>query len=663
MKKTILASLLATLYLQPVWADDAASVFTLGEVNVSASPEDDAQPGVSVLTQSDLRRDDKQTVGAALNTLPGVSLSKVGARNEEMAYVRGFDLRQVPVFLDGVPVYVPYDGYVDLGRYNTFDLSRIDVAKGFSSMIYGPNTLGGAINLISRRPTKALEGEVGGGVTFDKDGNNGYDTYANVGMNRGSWYLQAGASYLNEDSFSLPDSFTPTPAENGGERNNSYHHDRRLNLKLGLTPNATDEYAIGYMDEHGVKGVPPYAGTVSGISARYWQWPYWDTTSLYLVTNTRIGSSNLKARVYHDTYNNSIFAYDDATYSTMKKKSSFESWYDDYTNGASLEGDFAPSASNALKAAWHYKEDVHREHNLGEPIRTDKDRIQSVGLEDTQVINPRLSVVAGVSYDWHDTLEAQDYNSTTKVVSDFARANSDATNGQIGVFYKTSDTGKARLTWARKSRFPTIKDRYSYKLGTALPNPYLQTEEANHLEVGYSEVVGGNWLLDMAVFHTDISNLIQAVTIPSSMCSSPPCSQMQNAGKARSQGVELSAQGSIGAWDLSAAYTYLDRSNLSNPSVLLTDTPKQHLTASAVWKAGRWSVTTTGEAATKRYSNSTGTQVASGFGVVNTKAGYRFANGVLAEAGVRNLFDRLYAYTEGFPEAGRTYFVQFNAPF
>jgi iron complex outermembrane receptor protein len=48
--------------------------------------------------------------------------------------------------------------------------------------------------------------------------------------------------------------------------------------------------------------------------------------------------------------------------------------------------------------------------------------------------------------------------------------------------------------------------------------------------------------------------------------------------------------------------------------------------------------------------------------VVDLKAGYEFAGGITVEAGVRNLDDRLYEFTEGFPEPGRTSFVQFNVP-
>ena len=39
----------------------------------------------------------------------------------------------------------PYDGNMDIGRFTTFDLSRMDISKGASSVLYGANTLGGAV--------------------------------------------------------------------------------------------------------------------------------------------------------------------------------------------------------------------------------------------------------------------------------------------------------------------------------------------------------------------------------------------------------------------------------------------------------------------------------------------------------------------------------------
>jgi iron complex outermembrane receptor protein len=52
---------------------------------------------------------------------------------------------------------------VDLARFTTFDLAEVNVSKGYTSVIYGPNALGGAINLISRRPVKKFELNGAGG--------------------------------------------------------------------------------------------------------------------------------------------------------------------------------------------------------------------------------------------------------------------------------------------------------------------------------------------------------------------------------------------------------------------------------------------------------------------------------------------------------------------
>ncbi len=48
-----------------------------------------------------------KNVAQALSVVPGVVLQKSGSRNEEQVKVRGFDSRQVPVYFDGVPIYVP----------------------------------------------------------------------------------------------------------------------------------------------------------------------------------------------------------------------------------------------------------------------------------------------------------------------------------------------------------------------------------------------------------------------------------------------------------------------------------------------------------------------------------------------------------------------------
>ena len=196
-----------------------------------------------------------------------------------MVYVRGFDPRQVPVFLDGIPQYVPYDGYVDFGRFTTFDLAEIHVAKGAASLLYGPNTLGGAINLISRKPSAPLEGDlrIGAGSGGERK------AAANLGMRKGDWYLQAGWSWLDADSFPLPGDFVDykaKPTDTGDSRENADRNDRRASIKIGYAPSERSEFALGYVKQEGEKGNPVYTGRASS-GIRYWRWPWWDKESLY----------------------------------------------------------------------------------------------------------------------------------------------------------------------------------------------------------------------------------------------------------------------------------------------------------------------------------------------------------------------------------------------
>jgi iron complex outermembrane receptor protein len=79
-----------------------------------------------------------------------------GSRNEQLLFVRGFDRFQVPLTIDGIRVYLPADNRLDFDRFLTADLSQIQVAKGYVSVLNGPGTLSPASRKKNTKPMAAL---------------------------------------------------------------------------------------------------------------------------------------------------------------------------------------------------------------------------------------------------------------------------------------------------------------------------------------------------------------------------------------------------------------------------------------------------------------------------------------------------------------------------
>jgi len=123
-------------------------VFRLGEITVKGFQ------GKSLIEAKVMEQFSKTDLVGALSMIPSVNIGNFGSKNEGTVYIRGFDIRQIAVCIDGIPVSLPYDGYVDLSRFATFDLSHVEIETGASSALYGTNTLGGAINMVGIKPVE-----------------------------------------------------------------------------------------------------------------------------------------------------------------------------------------------------------------------------------------------------------------------------------------------------------------------------------------------------------------------------------------------------------------------------------------------------------------------------------------------------------------------------
>jgi iron complex outermembrane receptor protein len=620
-------------------------IFTLGEIKVSATVDK------TTVNAAEMQKYNAKDVSSALRTLPSIVISGNGSRNEATIYLRGFDIRSVPVFIDGIPVYIPYDGYIDLARFTTYDVSKIDVAKGYSSMTYGANTIGGAINLVGMKPTNRLELSAKLGAMSGR----GYESKINLGANFGKVYIQTGFSLLQREFIPLSANFDTISLETNHRRDNSYQKDIKGSFKIGYTPNATDEYSINYLYSHGSKGNPVYLGTDNNTRVRYWNWPYWDKQSIYYISKTAIGvKSELKARGYFDQFKNELSSFDNNNYSTQNKASSFNSLYDDYTLGGNLEFASDWNTENHLRTSFHVKNDNHGEHNEEEPVRHFADNTLSLGIENVYKPGSKLSFIPGMSYNLRKSLRAENYNSTDTTISNYPKNQNDALNAQLATYYKISNSVSLSFNVAYKSRFATMKDRYSYRMGTALPNPDLKSETAINLELASTMEIAGKLNFRLELFYSRLNNTIQMVSNVQG-----DLSQMQNTGEAVFKGIDLSmVYQPVTVLNIYVAYSCIQQKNISNPEILFTDVPNNKLFASVECTiATKMQINLFGEYDSDRNNASDGTRISSRYFVMNGQASYRFAHCLMAEIGVNNIFDKNYTIQEGYPEAGRNIYA------
>lgn len=113
---------------------------------------------ISVVTGAQMQSQAVQTVDQALRYTAGVVAETRGgaATREDFQYIRGFGPFGTN-YLDGLK-----QPYASFGFFSNepYFIDRIEVLKGPSSVLYGQNSPGGLINLISKRPTTEPRHEV-----------------------------------------------------------------------------------------------------------------------------------------------------------------------------------------------------------------------------------------------------------------------------------------------------------------------------------------------------------------------------------------------------------------------------------------------------------------------------------------------------------------------
>jgi iron complex outermembrane receptor protein len=150
---------------------DGFAQATLEEVVVTAQHRaenlQDVPIAITAIGSEELRAADISDLNAISLRTPGFSMGTFNPAQPQL-FIRGVgsnadgasEEQSVVVFLDGV-----YLGRTAGQAFDLFDLERIEVLRGPQGTLYGKNAAGGALNIVTQKPTEEFEGavEVSGG--------------------------------------------------------------------------------------------------------------------------------------------------------------------------------------------------------------------------------------------------------------------------------------------------------------------------------------------------------------------------------------------------------------------------------------------------------------------------------------------------------------------
>ena len=87
-----------------------------------------------------------------LRSMPLIQIRQ-NSRGEVQPALRGSEDRQITIIMDGVPLSIGWDHRTDMSIIPLTAARSVTLVRGLSSILYGPNTLGGVVEVdVARGP-------------------------------------------------------------------------------------------------------------------------------------------------------------------------------------------------------------------------------------------------------------------------------------------------------------------------------------------------------------------------------------------------------------------------------------------------------------------------------------------------------------------------------
>jgi len=569
---------------------------------------DQSLASVTVIERAEIDQLQARTLDELLRGVEGINIARQGGTGQPTSlYMRGGESDHVLWLIDGVRIGSVSAGIPAIQDLPIDSIERIEIVRGVRSSLYGPDAMGGVVQIFTRRGAGASQS-----LRLTGGSNGTRQAALGLGSSANGWSVDLQASLLETDGtnacLGLP--FPPGGGCFTREPDRDPYENHSVNVRLGYQLNSNSS-AEAFLQR--AKADVAFDGSflnrsdlvnqVAGFKAQHAWSDEWRST-------LTLGRS-----------------WDEST--SFSPAGDYTSTFDSRRDSATLQTDVLLGAGTlVLGADWLL------------------DRVASdVGFD----IDSRFNRAWFAQY----TAGADRWQWGVSARSDDNEQFGSHQTGTVSLGYRSAPGWQWYASAGTAFKAPSFNELYY----PGFSNPDLAPEKSRNVELGVKRrEAWGRW--SVSLYRNQVDDLVAydvAIFRPNNVAS------------ALLQGAEGQLDWSVGALRFSHAMSWLqaeDRSVGFNRGRDLPRRPNWSGKTSAHWQSGNWSLGTGVYWMGRRYDDLANSRELGSVVTVDLTSEWRATSSLAMQLRIANAFDRRYETATLYPALGREFLlsVRYSTP-
>jgi len=651
----------------------------ISEVVVTANRSfryiDDIPARVTVIDSKTIDELPVQTVDEILRYIANVNVNRswgIFSKNSSVT-MRGLDgSSRVLVLIDGAPMNKSAGGLINWSMISVSTIDKIEVIKGPASTIYGNNAMGGVISIITKNPTKPIEGEAGFLISsYNTLGGNFNLSGTNVKNNKGflwsfnSFYRQGDGYYLD------PEEVRDSNDVKAGLK------EYNITGKIGYSFNANHKIEVSFQtyDDYRGQGRQVY-----------------EDLGDYVSLNTNFFKANYQGIFNHTLINVLAFYQHENEFKQTESISSNSGKYklserDSYKNdyGLWVNATTYISDKNTLTYGVDIKSGdavVTTTYITSTDILKYDGNLNFIGFyfqDEMKLLNDRIIIEAGARMDfskyYNGSLDVENPTSNTGFINpideNFSSSNWSSFSPKLAIRYKFNKANSLYISYSNGFMPPKLDDLSKsgkIRKGFKIANPELGPEYITNYEIGLNMKIFEKLTIEPSIYYSIGKDFQYFVGTGDSINTggdiAKPVYQRQNIAKVEIIGAEITINYLITeniriatnyTFNHSTIKEFIKPDNYEKDITgnFLIEVPKHMAYLGFGWRNKYLNTTISYNYISSQWYDDENTILIDAYDMVDLQISKQFAKKFTASLDIQNIFDNEYIDRKGYLSPGR----------